>query len=137
MAELLADGLRRARLIGDGLGCSAADARIAEAIGRVELVRADARQWLKSQSAAHPADVVLLDPMFPERRKAALVKKEMRLFRDLVGEDLDANELMEAALASAIPRVVVKRPRETPPMADFRSPSHSHDAGVTRYDVYL
>lgn len=137
VAELLADGLSRARESGADLGASAADARVAEAIGRIQLIRADARQWLRTQSATQPADVVLLDPMFPERQKAALVKKEMRLFKHLVGEDFDSEELLEAALTSSIPRVVVKRPRGSPPMPGSRKPSHSHDAGVTRFDVYL
>jgi len=137
VAELLADGLDRARLAGTVPGASAADARVAETIGRIQLICGDARVWLSSPSSGQSADVVLLDPMFPQRQKTALVKKEMRLFKRLVGEDLDADELLEAALGSSIPRVVVKRPRGSPPMAGSRKPSHGHDAGVTRFDVYL
>jgi 16S rRNA (guanine1516-N2)-methyltransferase len=44
--------------------------------------------------------VIYLDPMFPHREKTALVKKEMRLFRPLVGDDPDAPALLQAALAS-------------------------------------
>lgn len=47
--------------------------------------------------------VVYLDPMFPHRDKSALVKKEMRLFRPLVGDDLDAPALLQAALAPGQP----------------------------------
>ena len=34
-----------------------------------------------------PPQVIYLDPMFPHRDKSALVKKEMRVFRPLVGDD--------------------------------------------------
>lgn len=55
------------------------------------------------------AQVIYLDPMFPHRDKSALVKKEMRLFRPLAGDDDDTPDLLEAALALATHRVVVKR----------------------------
>src|SRR3569833_2829818 len=43
--------------------------------------------------AARP-NVVYLDPMYPERGKSALEKKEMRYLRALVGDDLDAPALL-------------------------------------------
>lgn len=61
--------------------------------------------------------VIHLDPMFPSRDKSALVKKEMRLFKPLVGADDDAPDLLAAALALATHRVVVKRPRKAPSIA--------------------
>ncbi|MFT7464481.1 MAG: 16S rRNA (guanine1516-N2)-methyltransferase [Pseudohongiellaceae bacterium] len=137
VAELLRDGLRRASETGTGAGASSADQRLAESVDRIELIHADAREWLGQPSVAGPADVILLDPMFPERQKSALVKKEMRLFRALVGEDRDADELFQAAVAAEPGRIVVKRPRGAPPMVSFARPHHSHDGGVTRYDVYL
>ena len=42
-------------------------------------------------------DVVYLDPMFPHREKSALVKKEMRVFQELVGADNDADDLLDFA----------------------------------------
>jgi len=100
MAELLADGMRRA----------AADPELAQVLERMQLVGDNAVNWLRD----HPdeADVVYLDPMFPERRQSAEVRKEMRICRDLVGDDADAGELLEVALGAAIHRVVVKRPRK-------------------------
>ncbi|MFO1350284.1 MAG: class I SAM-dependent methyltransferase [Gammaproteobacteria bacterium] len=38
-------------------------------------------------------EVIYLDPMYPERSKAALVKKESRVLRELVGPDDDAARL--------------------------------------------
>ena len=54
-------------------------------------------------------DVVYLDPMYPERRKTAAVKKEMAYFHDLVGAAQDEAELLESALNTAKKRIVVKR----------------------------
>ncbi|WP_337918915.1 class I SAM-dependent methyltransferase, partial [Vibrio cholerae] len=42
--------------------------------------------------------VVYLDPMYPHpenKKKTALVKKEMRVFQSLVGADNDADALLE------------------------------------------
>jgi len=61
-------------------------------------------------SAHFPPQVIHLDPMFPHREKSALVKKEMRLFRELAGDDNDAPRLLEAALDVATHRVVVSDP---------------------------
>lgn len=101
---------------------------------RVDVVEADARSHLLALTA--PPDAVYLDPMYPERGKAALVKKEMRILRELVGQDLDAAALLAAALTCGAPRVVVKRPRGAP-VVDGPPPTHHVAAPNTRYDVYL
>lgn len=80
-------------------------------------------------------DVVYLDPMFPHRQKSALVKKEMRIFQQLVGNDLDAESLLEPARRLAKKRVVVKRPDYAPflanqkPTAEIKTKNH-------RFDIY-
>lgn len=81
-------------------------------------------------------DVIYLDPMFPERKKSALVKKEMRLFKLLAGEDPDADELLLTSLNTKVKRVVVKRPKGAPCLAN-KKPSHEIVAKKFRYDVYL
>ena len=124
VAALLRDALARAELHGD----------TAEVTARMRLIEGDAVNEMDSLAGRY--DVVHLDPMYPHRDKSALVKKEMRLFRDLVGEDPDADRLLEAALACAAKRVVVKRPRNAPPLAD-RKPSYTVESKTTRYDVYV
>lgn len=80
-------------------------------------------------------DVVYLDPMFPHRQKSALVKKEMRVFQQLVGSDSDADSLLEPARRLAQKRVVVKRPDYAPflanekPTAEIKTKNH-------RFDIY-
>ena len=79
--------------------------------------------------------VIYLDPMFPHRDKSAQVKKEMRLFRPLAGDDDDAPALLDAALALATHRVVVKRPRKAPAIAG-KPPSYTLEGKSSRFDIY-
>ena len=112
------------------------DAELRAILKRMQLVCADAVQLLPTVHTEETPDVVYLDPMFPPRSKSALVKKEMRLVHQLVGEDTDSGELLEAALPVARDRVVVKRPRIAPdligPEPDVRLTGKSN-----RYDIYL
>ncbi|HKM37112.1 MAG TPA: class I SAM-dependent methyltransferase [Thiopseudomonas sp.] len=124
VAALLADGLRRARL----------DVQVAGIVQHMPLLIGDAIELMQNWTDEAP-QVVHLDPMFPSREKSALVKKEMRLFKPLVGADDDAPELLAAALALATHRVVVKRPRKAPAIAG-RLPTHSLDGKSSRYDIY-
>lgn len=82
------------------------------------------------------ADVVYLDPMYPHKQKSALVKKEMRVFQHLVGADLDAAELLPAALQLARRRVVVKRPDYAEFLAQ-KAPHFSRETKNHRFDIYL
>lgn len=96
---LLADGLARAVL---NIDC-------APLVAQMQLEAGSSIDWLEN-AGREAADVVYLDPMFPHRDKAALVKKEMQVFRQVVGDDDDSEQLLAAALACASYRVVVKRP---------------------------
>ncbi|MCG6200804.1 class I SAM-dependent methyltransferase [Psychromonas antarctica] len=122
-AALLEDGLQRAYL----------DYEIGEWMQqRMQLHFGSAYDYLQS----HETDVVYLDPMFPHKKKSALVKKEMRVFQGVVGADLDADCLLEAALNAARYRVVVKRPDYAPFLND-RKPSMSIETKKNRFDVYV
>lgn len=123
-----------AALLEDGLHRALQDSALAAAIDdRIELRLGDARAVLP---ALHPRpEVVYIDPMFPPRRKAsALAKKQIRIVRELVGEDLDASELLTIALQVATRRVVVKRPHEAEPL--LGQPHHTIKSKLVRYDVY-
>lgn len=123
-----------AALLDDALARAALESEVAPIVARMTLIQADARQWL-AQGLEPVADVIYLDPMFPHRDKSSLVKKEMRLFRELVGEDQDSSELLEMALQRARYRVVVKRPRLAPHL-DSRTPTLVHEGKSGRFDIY-
>lgn len=123
-----------ALLLDDGLARAAQDADTAPIVARMPLVTGNAIELMQAWQA-EPPQVVYLDPMFPERTKSALVKKEMRLFQPLVGKDEDAAELFAAAYALASHRVVVKRPRKAPFVAD-KKPSYQLQGKANRFDIY-
>ncbi|WP_251977416.1 class I SAM-dependent methyltransferase [Salinicola avicenniae] len=125
-------------LLASALAGASADPEIGEIAARLALSHADSASGLAGAVAAwpHEAQVVHLDPMFPHREKSALVKKEMRLFRALAGDDADAPRLLEAALDVATHRVVVKRPRKAPPI-DGPAPHHVIEGKTSRYDLYV
>lgn len=82
-------------------------------------------------------DVVYLDPMYPERSKSALGKKEMRILHAIVGADEDASELLQAALKVAKKRVVVKRPKLADSLAGLKPDIIYSHGKSSRFDVYL
>ncbi len=125
-----------AALLADGLARAAHDAEIGAWIAeRVALSHADGRAFLAGLAGDARPEVVYLDPMYPHRDKSARVKKAMRAFRELVGDDLDADALLAAALLAARKRVVVKRPKRAPPLAG-PEPSFALESPNTRFDVY-
>ena len=126
-----------AALVRDGLERAAQDPEIGIIVQeRLYLMVADSRLLLAGLSEGERPEVVYLDPMYPHRGKAALVRKEMCLLRELVGDDSDAAALLAAALRCARRRVVVKRPRLAPALEGPR-PTMSITTENTRFDVYL
>jgi len=126
VAALLEDGLRRALT----------DPETAAIAQRMHLLAGDAASLLMALPEAERPDVIYLDPMFPPRQKSALVKKEMRLFHSVIGEDADADALLPLALQSARERVVVKRPDYAPWLAG-RKPTLAFATKKNRFDVYV
>ena len=123
-----------AALLTDGLERAGREPEVAPLVARMRLLQGDAIALLAAWDEA-PPQVIHLDPMFPHRDKSALVKKEMRLFRPLVGDDDDAPALLAAALQLASHRVVVKRPRKAPPI-DGPAPGYALEGKSSRYDIY-
>ncbi|MCH2171554.1 class I SAM-dependent methyltransferase [Myxococcota bacterium] len=124
VAALLEDGLSRA---GDLIKRAARGGSLSIQVG-------DARQALMDLEPV--PEVVYLDPMFPPKHKpSALAKKGVRLLRELVGDDPDAEELLAIARQVATRRVVVKRPTHAGPLGP--GPDLREDGKLARYDVYL
>ena len=61
----------------------------------------------------------------------------MRLIRDIVGTDPDAERLMQVALEAAQHRVVLKWPLRADPLPGIRKFSHQILGKSTRYDVFV
>ncbi len=125
--ELLSDGLRRAAL-------AIEDDALQSALSRWTCHCGQAQTY---PTAFTGKEVIYLDPMFPERRKSAKVKKNMQLLQRLLddGEADDADQLFEWAMSMDVARVVVKRPRIAPPLGSGQVPLQFSGKAV-RFDVY-
>lgn len=126
VACLLADGIRRAQ----------ADNTVQEIAARLTLTPGDSIDLLEALEECERPDIVYLDPMYPERRKSAAVKKEMAYFHGLVGSAQNEASLLKAAKVAAKKRVVVKRPR----LGEFlnqEQPAYQYNGKSVRFDVYL
>ena len=126
--QLLSDGLARAD--------SSDDSDVQKIATRLRLVSKHAITYLENLETDEYPQLIYLDPMFPQREKSALVKKEMRFFHDIVGKDEDSAELLEIALNRAIERVIVKRPIKAE-LLNSRKPDFDIRGKTVRYDVYL
>lgn len=125
IAKLLEDGLRRAEQ----------DEKIGVLIkNKLSLICGESQQELL-QPPFEP-EVIYLDPMFPHKAKSALVKKDMRILQEVVGQDLDADTLLNLALTIATNRVVVKRPSYACFLAEIK-PNTSIKTKKYRFDIYL
>jgi len=123
VAALLEDGLARAKL----------NSEVGDIAQHMQLIHTSS---IENMNLAQDVDVVYLDPMYPHREKSAAVKKEMRVFQSLVGEDLDADTLLAPAQALAKYRIVVKRPSYAPPLNN-KTPSTSIKMKKNRFDIYV
>ncbi|MFZ3231282.1 MAG: class I SAM-dependent methyltransferase [Pseudobdellovibrio sp.] len=80
-------------------------------------------------------DVIYFDPMFPEKKKSALPKQEMVLFRNLVGSDDDAADVIETVFKTKkAKRLVIKRPIKASLL--FEKPQNQILGKLIRFDVY-
>ncbi len=122
-----------ALLLSDALARAAADDTAAEVVANMRLFFGTIDNAPKHCTQPH---AVYLDPMFPERQKSALVKKEMRFFHAVVGEDTDSTALLHTARRLALRRIVVKRPRHGAFVGDA-TPAYQYTGKSTRFDVYL
>lgn len=122
MALLLEDALRRAKNHDD----------LEVSVNRIRLVHANAIGYLAALEQV--PDVIMLDPMFPTRKKSAHVKGEMQVLQRFLGSDGDIEELFAAALATSCKRLVVKRPVSE---KSELSPTFSLKGSSTRFDVFV
>ncbi len=106
---------------------------VAATAARLTLLAGDARALLPGLAP----QVVLVDPMHPDRGNTALTRQPMRQLRAVVGDDVDVAELMAVALGAASRRVVLKWPRHAAPIPGLRAASHRIEGRTTRYDVFV
>ena len=112
----------------------------AAAVSGVDQVRAAAERMCllaaDSKTQRAPAGTVIyLDPMFPERKKAAAVKKESAMLQHLVDQADDSEALWQWAWDQPVERIVVKRPLRAPILGNI-CPAHTLKGKSVRFDVF-
>ena len=106
---------------------------IEKIINRMELVFGDSKDILPKLTP----EVIMIDTMYKDRKKTALVKNNMRLVREIVGPDSDYIELLKIALNCAKNRVVLTQPRYAEPIKEITKCSHQILGKTIRYDVFM
>ncbi len=95
----------------------------------------DAIDYMQQLSTDNLPDVIYLDPMYPEKKTSARVKKTMQILQLLHGADDNASELLKSSLQYARKRVVIKRPVHAQPVNTIKPSTHIKSKN-TRYDIY-
>lgn len=124
MHALLVQGMKRAAREGG---------QIREIIDRMTLLKGDALDLIPELTS----EVILIDPMHPERKNSALVKQDLRQVREIVGADDDAADLVRLAIKHARKRVVLKWPAKADPIQGVQKCTHQIIGKTTRYDVFM
>jgi 16S rRNA (guanine1516-N2)-methyltransferase len=106
---------------------------ISNIVNRMNLLFGDSKDILPNIAP----EVILIDTMYKDRKKSALVKNDMRLVREVVGSDSDHVELINVALNNASKRVVIKQPRYAETLDNIKGCSHQILGKTIRYDVYI
>ncbi len=137
VAALLEDGLKRAMLHTE------TQTWILE---RMQLCYDEGCKVLAHLSAQdkNAFDTIYLDPMFPAKKKSALVKKEMRILAEITAGEDNSERLFQFALqamqkqaGTRLPkRIVVKRPHYASYILN-KKPDVIYKMKKHRFDVYL
>lgn len=121
-------------LLRDALDRAAALPELADIAARMTLRNEDSAAAMGRLEAA--PDVILLDPMFPERQKSALVKKKLQVIQRLEEPCDDERGLLLAAMTAGPKKLIVKRPPKGPYLAGIR-PDHSITGKAVRFDCFV
>lgn len=107
---------------------------LSEIVSRMVVYNEDSVAEMEKVTEA--PDVVLLDPMFPERQKSALVKKKLQMIQKLEMPCLEERTLLITAMKTKPKKLIVKRPPKGPYLADVK-PDHSIEGKAVRFDCFV
>ncbi len=106
---------------------------LSEIVSRMQIHYEDSIEAMKHRET--PPDVILLDPMFPERQKSALVKKKLQMIQKLEIPCMDEVKLMKTAMEAKPKKLIVKRPPKGPHLAGLK-PDYSNEGKAVRFDCF-
>ena len=124
IAELLKDTLERAKQTPE----------LKEIVSRMEVFEEDS--IIAMSKLDYKPDVILLDPMFPERTKSALIKKKFQILHQIETPCTNEKELLDSAIKANPKKIVIKRPLKGEYLAGIK-PSYSVKGNSIRYDCII
>ena len=124
IALLLKDTIKRAKKVPE----------LEEIVCKMEVIEEDSIKAMKELD--FKPGIILLDPMFPERKKSALVKKKFQLLHFIESPCTDEGEMLEAAISAKPHKIVIKRPLKGEWLAN-RKPDYSLKGKSIRYDCII
>ena len=122
-----------AALLRDSLMRAADVPELSDAVSRMKLIECDSVGYMRGIDV--PPDVILLDPMFPERKKSGSVKKKLKLIQMLEGPCCDEELLFSAAYDLGPKKLLIKRPAKGPYLSG-KKPDYSITGDSVRYDCF-
>lgn len=120
---LLCDALERAEKVDE----------LREIVKRMKPINTDSIEAM--QNLDFVPDVILLDPMFPQRQKSALVKKKLQMIQKLESPCADEREMILTAIAAKPKKLIVKRPPKGPFLAGIK-PDYAIKGKAVRFDCF-
>lgn len=123
-----------ATLLEDTLLKSASDPELNKYVSHMHFTHADSIKRMANLS--FEPDIILLDPMFPGRKKSGAIKKKFQLLQQLEKPCEDEEALFLAAVNAHPAKIIVKRPSKGPNLAG-QKPQYSINGPTIRYDVYV
>ncbi len=120
-------------LLEDALARAAEVLELRDIVARMELNHGDSVEAMRNLDFT--PDVILLDPMFPERQKSALVKKKLQVIQKLEIPCADEAEMILTAMAAKPKKLIVKRPPKGPYLAGLK-PDFSIEGKAVRFDGF-
>ena len=108
---------------------------LTECASRMSVRLEDSINALSSPLTERP-DIVLLDPMFPEKQKNSLSKKKLQILQMISPPCPDENELLHAALSARPKKIIIKRPLKGPFLGG-KTPTYSISGKLIRFDCIV
>ncbi len=124
IAALLRDAIRRAKR----------HPVLGEVVSRMHVIEGDSVELMPDTCRGF--DLIYLDPMFPARQKSGLINKKLQLIQKLELPCSEEAEMLNAAIAAAPKKIVIKRPLKGPYLAG-RTPGYSVKGKAIRYDCIV
>ncbi len=107
---------------------------LADAAKRMNVIEGDSIVGL-TRSLDAP-DMILLDPMFPAKKNAGLVKKKFQMIYILERQSSDEDDILNAAISADPRKIVIKRPAGGPFLGGLK-PGYSLSGKTIRYDCIV